>query len=786
MFDKREPDLANTWAGLEEGVNTVMTKLECGMSHAKYMQLYTSIYDYCTSNSSSPQNTVHKTGVFIMKGAHIYASLNEYLQRHMKSLLTASESLVDENFLIYYTEQWAKYSVASKFVHRLFAYVNRFWVNRELDDSHKDVYDIYTLTLVSWRDNFFLHAQSKVMNAILSLVERQRNGETINTTLIKHVVDNFVSLGLNELDFKKSTLEIYSKYFQNPFIEHTRSYYQLESEKFIAENSIVDYMKKAEIRLAQEEKRVEEYLHISTKGVLIGKCEEVLIKSHMLPMQDEFQNLLDQDKIEDLTRMYGLLCRIPEGLDKLRTIFEAHVKKQGLISVEKVAEAAPTEAAEDDEDKPPPTKSKSKKPDSKADVVDPKVYVDSLLEVHKKYAELVNGAFRGEPGFNASLDKACREFVNRNSVCKTGTSKSPEMLAKFCDALLRKSSKVAEETEVEDILNSIMTVFKYVEDKDVFQKFYSKMLAKRLVNSTSANEDMESSMISKLKEACGYEYTSKLQRMFTDVTLSKDLNQAFKDQMDLSHGTSKDDYDFNIMVLATGQWPLTPPNTSFNIPEDLKKTYERFQRFYQNKHQGRKLNWLFQMSKGELKTTYLKASKAGYTFQVSIYQMGILLQYNNGISFTWNELLTNTNLSPEILGGQLGSLLKAKVLLICPSTSKVGVDKEAKFDLNPDFKSKKIRINFNVPIKSEQKVESDETHKTIEEDRKLLIQAAIVRIMKTRKSLKHLSLMDEVINQLQSRFKPKISDIKKCIDILLEKEYIERSKEQKDQYNYVA
>ncbi len=44
-----------------------------------------------------------------------------------------------------------------------------------------------------------------------------------------------------------------------------------------------------------------------------------------------------------------------------------------------------------------------------------------------------------------------------------------------------------------------MTVFKYVEDKDVFQKFYSKMLAKRLVNGTSASEDAESSMISKLK-----------------------------------------------------------------------------------------------------------------------------------------------------------------------------------------------------------------------------------------------------------------------------------------------
>ena len=73
-----------------------------------------------------------------------------------------------------------------------------------------------------------------------------------------------------------------------------------------------------------------------------------------------------------------------------------------------------------------------------------------------------------------------------------------------------------------------MTVFKYVDDKDVFQKFYSKMLAKRLVNSTSASDDAEASMISKLKEACGFEYTSKLQRMFTDMSLSKDLNDSFR------------------------------------------------------------------------------------------------------------------------------------------------------------------------------------------------------------------------------------------------------------------
>lgn len=66
-----------------------------------------------------------------------------------------------------------------------------------------------------------------------------------------------------------------------------------------------------------------------------------------------------------------------------------------------------------------------------------------------------------------------------------------------------------------------MVVFKYVEDKDVFQKFYIKMFAKRLVTEQSQSAEAESNMISKLKQMCGFEYTNKLQRMFTDMNLSK-------------------------------------------------------------------------------------------------------------------------------------------------------------------------------------------------------------------------------------------------------------------------
>jgi cullin 1 len=65
-----------------------------------------------------------------------------------------------------------------------------------------------------------------------------------------------------------------------------------------------------------------------------------------------------------------------------------------------------------------------------------------------------------------------------------------------------------------------MEIFKFIDDKDVFQKFYQKKLSTRLVQGTSASDDSESSMISKLKEICGFEYTSKLQKMFTGKLLS--------------------------------------------------------------------------------------------------------------------------------------------------------------------------------------------------------------------------------------------------------------------------
>lgn len=629
-------------------------------------------------------------------GEELYNLLDQYLSRHLEGVYQASLTHAEEALLGFYIREWTRYTTAAKYVNHLFRYLNRHWVKREIDEGKKNIYDVYTLHLVKWKEDFFKKVHEKVMEAVLNLVEKQRNGETIEQSQIKNIVDSFVSLGLDENDSTKSTLEVYRYYFERPFIAATRAYYENESRQFVAENSVVEYMKKAEARLEEEKARVGLYLHPDITKRLTETCLDVLVAAHSGLLRDEFQVLLDNERQEDLARMYRLLSRIKDGLDPLRAKFETHVRKAGLAAVEKVA--------------------------AEGENFEPKMYVDALLQVHSRYQNLVNAAFAGESEFVRSLDNACREFVNRNSICKSSSTKSPELLARYTDSLLKKGTKTAEESELEEMLVQVMTVFKYIEDKDVFQKFYSKMLAKRLVHVSSVSDDAETSMISKLKEACGFEYTNKLQRMFQDIQISKDLNASYKDWQEkvLDEEDRKKLVDAHFQILGTGFWPLNPPSTDFIAPPEIVKTAERFQNFYFDKHSGRKLTWLWQLCKGEMKANYIKNTKVPYTFQVSTFQMGILLLYNEHETLEYSEIQKATALSDEILEPNLSILLKAKVLLANPEGAKPAPG--VSFSLNYNFKNKKVKVNLNIQIKSEQKHESDDTHKTIEEDRKLLLQ----------------------------------------------------------------
>jgi cullin 1 len=140
------------------------------------------------------------------------------------------------------------------------------------------------------------------------------------------------------------------------------------------------------------------------------------------------------------------------------------------------------------------------------------------------------------------------------------------------------------------------------------------------------------------------------------MSLSKDLTDSFKERME----PSQNDINFSVMVLGTNFWPLNPPMGGFIVPTDIRLTYHRFQNYYRMTHPGRKLVWLWNYSRNELRTNYLDQR---YIITTSAYQMAVLLQYNDNDSYSLDELAIATNIGMDLLTQVLRPLVKSRILI---------------------------------------------------------------------------------------------------------------------------
>ncbi|KAJ7834545.1 Cullin [Mycena olivaceomarginata] len=720
-FEPNNPE--GHWTFLSRVLDRIMGQPHQRLSGEGSSNVRTAVYNYCTLREMATGNSL---------GEDLYTRLKNYFQNHLTPIEQNAGSLQKE-LVRYYATEWDRYKCAANRIHCLFDYLNTNWIKRARKEGKTDVYPIKTLAVSRWRQKLFTPLQPALSETFLKLVAAQRKRTSIDQDRVMKVLDSFVSFGD----------DVYEKHFEERFLEETQRHYKALPNADGAEgsgsSSHSEYLKSVEAHLQEEEERVMGYLGAETRK----KLDEVILRPHVPRIHRAFQPLLDSDADEDLKRLYKLLERITEGPKPLQYQFEKHVKDAGLGAIQeliggsiKPTKNAWVEGKSTERDPEAGVKTaKDASNESESSKLDPKAYVDALLSVHGKNAATVAHCFKSDAGFTAALDKACKEFVNRNAWTAPNAARSPELLAEHADMLLRKSNKVAGE----------MVLFKYLEGQDVFQTYYTTRLSKRLIHGVCASDEAEASMISKLKEACGFEYTNKLQRMFTDVSLSKDLTNSFTERMAQNH----DDIDipFSVMVLGTNFWPLTPPTHDLLLPPELLPTFELFTREYQIKHDARKLTWLHNYSKTELQTNYTNQK---YILKTSAYQAAVLLQYNRNDTLSLQELQEATKISADFLEQVLALLVKAKVL--------VNEEKD-QYDLNPASLPTLWCSYYSN---------------------------SLFKIMKARKRMKNQVLIQDVISQISQCLVPEITAIKQATETLLEKEYIERVNGSKDRFAYVA
>lgn len=316
--------------------------------------------------------------------------------------------------------------------------------------------------------------------------------------------------------------------------------------------------------------------------------------------------------------------------------------------------------------------------------------------------------------------------------------------------------------------------------KDIFEAFYKKDLAKRLLLAKSASQDAENSMISKLKMECGAAFTAKLEGMFKDIRLSQDLNISFKQHLLNNQPSQTFNGDMNINILTVGYWPLFPIY-NVNLPEKMVKYQEIFQKFYTSTYNGRKLQWQPNLGHCILRANFLHGAKE---LQVSLFQAIVLLLFNNIDELSYKEIKDTSNLEENELKRTLQSLACGKLRVLHKLPKGKDVNESDSFIFNAQFTEKLFRVKINQVQLKETVEEQKATEEAVFHDRQYQIDAAVVRIMKQRKVLSHNLLLNELYKLLDIPLKP--IDFKKRIELLIDREYIERDKENGTVYKYIA
>uniref|UniRef100_A0A2P2I2X4 Cullin-4 n=1 Tax=Hirondellea gigas TaxID=1518452 RepID=A0A2P2I2X4_9CRUS len=654
--------------------------------------------------------------------------IEEYIKRRLLKLLHSSaDRLV---FLKEVNTCWKEHCEQMKMICNIFLSLDRGYV---LQNSQ--VMSIWDMGLELFRDIIVSEAvvESRVIDGLLMMIQNERAGETIDRGLIKNLLRML------------SSLHLYSSVFQTKFLVSSEELYCREGCRLLQELTVPDYLRHVTKRLEEENNRLLHYLDShTTRNLLVHLVVKQLLGEHKNTIiQKGLEDMLKENRQEDLRLLYSLTSRVKNGLQLLCSSFNAYIKNYGKTIVNE------------------PEKDK--------------MMVQELLNFKDRLNEMVVKCCNSNEKFLQATKEAFESFIN------TRLNKPAELIAKFIDCKLRAGNKEATEDELERLLDKIMVLFRFINGKDVFEAFYKKDLAKRLLLGKSASVDAEKSMLSKLKAECGPNFTGKLEGMFKDMELSKDFMLSFKQHLqNTARNNPNLTMELNVSILTHGFWP-SYPDSELILPSEMVQYQKIFTDFYRSKHSGRKLMWQGTLGHCVLRAHFPQGTKE---LQVSLFQALVLLLFNEHDTKTYTDIKALTNIEETNLRRTLQSLACGKARVLTKSPRGKEVEDSDSFHYNTEFTNQLFRIRINQIQLKETTEEQKKTEERVYQDRQYQIDACVVRIMKTRKNLTHNLLISELFDQL--KFPVKAADLKKRIESLIDRDYMERDKDNPNAYNYIA
>uniref|UniRef100_A0A914QB27 Cullin family profile domain-containing protein n=1 Tax=Panagrolaimus davidi TaxID=227884 RepID=A0A914QB27_9BILA len=670
------------------------------------------------------------------QGEKLYFDLEEVFKRHLiekvrPSIINASDSL---NKLI---EARKEFYDSLRLVRDTLCYFERIFINQ------RRRHFLHIINLGQYLFNTEIILNSNVcdrMKMVMSeMIESSRKSE--NWEELKASSKILLELG-------DGNRKIYEECFEKIFLEKSAEFYKSKSQKYLKNGC--EFVKKISEILNMEEK----FFHFldpktlsKLKNILIHELITSNIQSILNMEHGGIVYMLENNCTKELNILHSLIDRIPNGLNFDVSSIVKYIRVRYSKFLHKLNEILVSNNFID--------------------------YVESLLDLKNETDIFIKKFFNNKNQLSVKVQQ---------NVCHL-LKPDPQIFSLYIDHSLKKNSH---ENDIFEVIGKAMDIFKLLAEKDVFEKFYKKHLAKRLLFGKTSSYENEKHFISKLKDECGISFTQKAEAMLKDIEISNDLIISYKNK-----NADKNEIDLNVQVLTKSYWPISDIYSCI-LPTSAEVAFNKFKDFYFSKHSGRTLTINPNFGFADLKATFYKENniEESKILTVTTLQMCILMKFNESEFFTFEELLNQTKINEKDLKRALESMTMGKESqkVLIRTGNENHIENADIFSVNDNFTSKLNRVKIQmIPAKNKKdKSEENEIFSKINDDRKHEIEAAIIRIMKSRQKLIHNELITEVTKLLQRRFLPDPMVIKKRIEALIEREYLKRDENNLNLYHYIS